>query len=122
MTRAIWLLKRAGEIMRLAEGHWTVLETMSAADFLEFRSYLTGASGMQSHQFRELEVMCGLCETAGDAYRDRVEKAWPGLTALYPVTLRRAFFGHRKIGTLISRDLPRSMELVRTLHARRKPV
>ena len=92
MTRAIWLLKRAGEIMRLAEGHWTVLETMSAADFLEFRSYLTGASGMQSHQFRELEVMCGLCETAGDAYRDRVEKAWPGLTTLYPVTLRKAFF------------------------------
>ncbi|MCA1529414.1 MULTISPECIES: tryptophan 2,3-dioxygenase family protein [Bradyrhizobium] len=92
LTRANWLLKRAAEIMRLAEGHWTVLETMSAADFLEFRSYLTGASGMQSRQFRELEVMCGLCETAGEAYRQRVAKAWPGLAEGYPITLRKAFF------------------------------
>lgn len=92
LTRANWLLKRAGEIMRLAEGHWTVLETMSAADFLEFRCHLTGASGMQSHQFRELEVMCGLCETAEQVYCDRVQKAWPGLIDAYPVTLRKAFF------------------------------
>lgn len=92
LAQANWLLKRAGEIMRLAETHWTVLETMSAADFLEFRTYLTGASGMQSRQFRELEVMCGLCETADEKYRQRVDAAWPGLITEYPTTLRQAFF------------------------------
>jgi tryptophan 2,3-dioxygenase len=93
LAEANWLLKRIGEIMRLADGHWTVLETLSAADFHEFRPYLTGASGMQSRQFREVEVMCGLCETAGEAYTSQVRAAWPGLIEQYPVTLRQAFFG-----------------------------
>jgi tryptophan 2,3-dioxygenase len=92
LAEANWLLKRAGEIMRLADGHWTVLETLSAADFHEFRPYLTGASGMQSRQFREVEVMCGLCETAGEQYTSGVRAAWPGLVEQYPVTLRKAFF------------------------------
>jgi tryptophan 2,3-dioxygenase len=47
LAEANWLLKRIGEIMRLADGHWTVLETLAAPDFHEFRPYLTGASGMQ---------------------------------------------------------------------------
>src|SRR5262245_60862464 len=55
LGEANWLLKRIGEIMRLADGHLTVLETLSTADFHEFRPYLTGASGMQSRQFREIE-------------------------------------------------------------------
>ena len=93
LAEANWLLKRAGEIMRLADGHWTVLETLSTADFHEFRSYLSGASGMQSRQFRELEVMCGLCETADEHYCASVRAAWPGLIEAHPMTLRRAFFG-----------------------------
>lgn len=93
LNEANWLLKRIGEIMRLADAHWTVLETLSAADFHEFRPYLTGASGMQSRQFREVEVMCGLCEVADADYRAQVESAWPGMIGSHPVTLRRAFFG-----------------------------
>ena len=93
IPEANWLLKRLGEILRLADTHWTVLETMSTADFHEFRPYLTGASGMQSRNFREVEVMCGLCEVADDAYRDRVRTMWPGMMEEYPVTLRTAFFG-----------------------------
>lgn len=93
LAEANWLLRRIGEIMRLADGHWTVLETMSAADFNEFRSHLTGASGMQSRQFREVEVLCGLCETAPASYRARVERAWPGMIESVPCTLRQAFFG-----------------------------
>ena len=93
LNQANWLLNRLGEIMRLAEAHWVVLETMSAADFAEYRALLTGASGMQSRQFREIEVMLGLCEVADGEYSGRVEKLWPGLIAEHPNTLRKAFFG-----------------------------
>lgn len=93
VNQANWLLNRLGEIMRLAEAHWVVLETMTAADFSEFRGQLTGASGMQSRQFREVEVMLGLCEVADDQYSSRVESLWPGLIAEHPDTLRKAFFG-----------------------------
>lgn len=92
LAQANWLMRRIAEILKLAEAHWTVLETMTAADFAEFRGELTGASGMQSRQFREVEVMMGLCETAGDAYCERVEKLWPGLIAEYPRSLRQVFF------------------------------
>lgn len=92
LAQANWLMRRIGEILKLAEAHWTVLETMTAADFAEFRGALTGASGLQSRQFREVEVMIGLCQTAGDDYVNRVEKLWPGLIAEYPHTLRDAFF------------------------------
>jgi len=92
LKQANWLMRRIGEILKLAEAHWTVLETMSAADFAEFRGQLTGASGMQSRQFREVEVMIGLCQTAGDEYVQRVEKLWPGLIDEYPRTVRDAFF------------------------------
>ena len=93
LRHANWLLGRIGEILKLAEAHWVVLETMSAADFAEFRGELMGASGLQSEQFRRIEVMMGLCETAGDEYVKRVEKQWPGLIGEHPVTLRKAFFG-----------------------------
>ncbi|MBL8338150.1 MAG: hypothetical protein JNM97_15385 [Rhodoferax sp.] len=92
LAQANWLMRRLAEILKLAEAHWTVLETMTAADFAEFRGNLTGASGMQSRQFREVEVMIGLGQTAGKEYRDRVEHLWPGLLAEYPRTLRDAFF------------------------------
>jgi tryptophan 2,3-dioxygenase len=93
ISRANWLLKRLAEIMRLAEGHWTVLEGLASPDFHEFRIHLKSASGMQSRQFREVEVLCGLCETAGPEYRMQVEKAWPDMIAAHPRTLRTAFFG-----------------------------
>jgi len=93
LAQANWLLRRIAEILKLAEAHWTVLETMSAADFAEFRGQLTGASGMQSRQFRQVEVMIGLHQTAGPEYVARTQALWPGLIAAHPVTLRDAFFG-----------------------------
>jgi tryptophan 2,3-dioxygenase len=92
LPEAVWLMNRIAEILKLAEAHWPVLETMSAADFAEFRGNLTGASGLQSRQFRQVEVMLGLHEVAGDAYRQRVEAQWPGLIAEHPRTIRAAFF------------------------------
>jgi len=93
LAEANWLMKRLGEILRLADAHWTVLETLASPDFHEFRPYLTGASGMQSRQFREVEVMTGLCELAGENYIATVRKAWPGMIEEHPITLRQAFFG-----------------------------
>jgi tryptophan 2,3-dioxygenase len=103
LAQAVWLMRRQGEILKLAEAHWTVLETMSAADFAEFRGKLTGASGMQSRQFREVEVMIGLHQTAGEEYVARVRKLWPGLVEAHTRTLRDAFFAvfeRRGIGLL----------------------
>ncbi len=59
----IWLarhlLRRAHVIERLLVGQIDVIETMTPQDFLEFRSALAPASGLQSVQFRELEFLSG---------------------------------------------------------------
>ncbi|KAF4663930.1 Catalyzes the oxidative cleavage of the L-tryptophan (L- Trp) pyrrole ring [Perkinsus olseni] len=53
-------LARVRAIQNLLLGALPVLETMTPMDFLEFRDYLTPASGFQSAQFRIIEVMMGL--------------------------------------------------------------
>lgn len=57
---AVAKLDRVIEIQKLLIQQVRVLETMTALDFLEFRSLLFPASGFQSFQFRMLEVMLGL--------------------------------------------------------------
>lgn len=64
-------LGRVIEIMRLAVNQWSVVETLSPQDFLAFRDRLFGASGFQSVQMREIEILLGLedtdvTETLGD--------------------------------------------------------
>jgi len=56
---AAHLLRRAHVIERLLVSQIDVLETMTPQDFLEFRSALAPASGLQSVQFRELEFLSG---------------------------------------------------------------
>jgi tryptophan 2,3-dioxygenase len=63
IVRAIHLLRRAHEIERVLVEQVSVLETMSPQDFLEFRSKLSPASGFQSVQFREIEIVSGLEDT-----------------------------------------------------------
>ena len=53
-------LNRADQILRYSLGTFDILETMHPADFLEFRDVIGPASGFQSVQMRELEVMLGL--------------------------------------------------------------
>jgi len=60
VTGAIHLLRRVHEIERVLVEQVSVLETMSPQDFLEFRSKLSPASGFQSVQFREVEIISGL--------------------------------------------------------------
>ena len=50
-------LRRVHEIQRILVEQISVLETMNPADFLAFRGELGAASGFQSAQFREFEIL-----------------------------------------------------------------
>jgi len=56
---AIRLLDRVCEIFRLVIHQIEILETMTPVAFNQFRSRLNPASGFQSHQFRQLELLSG---------------------------------------------------------------
>ena len=60
MGMATGRLNRINEILQVLIQQIRVMETMTPLDFLDFRSYLFPASGFQSFQFRQLEVMLGL--------------------------------------------------------------
>src|SRR5512138_335604 len=60
MSRAVQRLKRIVKILELLNQQVSVLETMTALDFLEFRNHLLPASGFQSKQFRLIEAKLGL--------------------------------------------------------------
>ncbi len=91
LAQATWLVQRMVRILQVADKQLDVLEMLPFADFQEFRPYLESSSGLQSRQFREFEVMAGLCETVGSNYVTWVEKLWPGLSTAYPKTLHGAF-------------------------------
>jgi len=60
MSNVVYKLKRIVKILELLNHQVSVLETMTALDFLEFRNYLLPASGFQSKQFRLIEAKLGL--------------------------------------------------------------
>jgi tryptophan 2,3-dioxygenase len=60
LSRAVHRLKRVVKILELINQQVSVLETMTALDFLEFRNQLLPASGFQSKQFRLIEAKLGL--------------------------------------------------------------
>jgi tryptophan 2,3-dioxygenase len=60
MSRVVHRLKRVVKILELINQQVSVLETMTALDFLEFRNHLLPASGFQSKQFRLIEAKLGL--------------------------------------------------------------
>jgi len=53
------LFDRVSEIFKVLIQQIEILETMTPVDFNRFRSHLKPASGFQSAQFRELELMAG---------------------------------------------------------------
>ena len=57
--RASDTLVRMLKILKTMVGQIDVLETMSPVSFLQFREFLTSASGFQSWQFRAFEMMLG---------------------------------------------------------------
>ncbi len=60
LRKATFYVRRVVAIERLLVDQIHIVETMSPKDFLGFRSYLNPASGFQSSQFREIEIMGGL--------------------------------------------------------------
>jgi tryptophan 2,3-dioxygenase len=61
-------LGRVGKVLHLLVEQFTVMETLTPQDFLAFRDKLTPASGFQSHQLREVEVLLGLGDEQRVAY------------------------------------------------------
>ncbi|WP_081641424.1 tryptophan 2,3-dioxygenase family protein, partial [Xanthomonas maliensis] len=60
IVAAIRSLRRATAAFEQANLHFKLMETMTARDFLEFRGRLAPASGFQSAQLREIEILMGL--------------------------------------------------------------
>ena len=60
ILRAAHTMKRVHAIMELLVKQIHILETMTPAEFLQFRDKLNPASGFQSLQFRELEFLADL--------------------------------------------------------------
>jgi len=53
-------LRRINSILRLGVSQFEVVETLTPQGFLDFRDKLVPASGFQSFQMRELEILMGL--------------------------------------------------------------
>lgn len=60
LSKVVARLERITKIQALLVDQLGVMETMTPMDFLEFRDLLVPASGFQSVQFREVEVLMGL--------------------------------------------------------------
>lgn len=72
-------LRRIATIFRVATEHFAVVETIGTRAYLAFRDKLMPASGFQSAQLRQIEIMFGLDES------ERISLGPPGshLTALH---------------------------------------
>jgi tryptophan 2,3-dioxygenase len=68
IMRVVMAMHRVHEIQRILVAQLGVLETMNPADFLAFRDALGNASGFQSAQFREMELLAGLADHARFEY------------------------------------------------------
>src|SRR5687768_8326019 len=53
------ILARVKQIQRQLFEQWAVLETLTPAEYMQFRDVLGPASGLQSHQFRAIEFLLG---------------------------------------------------------------
>jgi tryptophan 2,3-dioxygenase len=60
MSGAVHCLRRVGTVLDRCVDHFTVMETLSTRDYLSFRDKLMPASGFQSGQLREIELILGL--------------------------------------------------------------
>jgi tryptophan 2,3-dioxygenase len=55
-------LDRIRRIFEVAIHHWAVVESLDSRDYLDFRDRLFPASGFQSAQMREIELLLGLTD------------------------------------------------------------
>ncbi|XP_063067896.1 tryptophan 2,3-dioxygenase B [Engraulis encrasicolus] len=71
MLKVVSRMHRITMIFRLLGDQFSVLETMTAMDFFDFRDYLSPASGFQSLQFRLLENKIGVSDKLRVPYNRR---------------------------------------------------
>jgi tryptophan 2,3-dioxygenase len=62
LASAVRGIRRMETIVHQLAGHFGLMETMTTRDYLGFRDKLVGASGFQSAQMREIEILMGLPE------------------------------------------------------------
>jgi tryptophan 2,3-dioxygenase len=74
LSGAVSSLKRANAIFRVAIDHWAVMETLTTREFLAFRDKLLPASGFQSAQMRQIEILLGLLDA--DRAPVGLEESW----------------------------------------------
>lgn len=93
-SHALATTRRVLTILKTVVGQVDVLETMTPGQFLAFRSRLQAASGFQSAQFRELEILLGRRDQrvlsqfpAASAARLRLEEGF-GRPTLFDSLLR----------------------------------
>jgi tryptophan 2,3-dioxygenase len=63
LSGAVRNMKRMSTIFRVAQQHFEVMETLTTREYLAFRDKLMGASGFQSAQLRQIEILFGLAES-----------------------------------------------------------
>ena len=62
LSGAVQSLDRVATIFRISTSHWELMETLNTREYLGFRDKLMGASGFQSAQLRQIEILLGLEE------------------------------------------------------------
>jgi tryptophan 2,3-dioxygenase len=62
LASAVRGIRRMETILHQLAAHFALMETMTTRDYLAFRDKLVGASGFQSAQMREIEILTGLPE------------------------------------------------------------
>ena len=92
------ILSRVKQIQQQLYGQWSVLETLTPSEYMEFRHILGRASGFQSPQYREVEFLLGNKDPEilkvfayNPAVRDRLESVLqkPSLYDEFLIYLRR---------------------------------
>jgi tryptophan 2,3-dioxygenase len=63
LSSAVGGIRRAALLFQQLSGHFAVMETLTTRDYLAFRDKLSPASGFQSAQMREIEIIMGLPES-----------------------------------------------------------
>jgi tryptophan 2,3-dioxygenase len=63
LAAAVRGIRRVETIVHQLAAHFALMETMTTRDYLGFRDKLVGASGFQSAQMREIEILMGLPES-----------------------------------------------------------
>jgi len=94
LAQATRSFRRVTAIFEQAVAHFKVMETLTTRDYLGFRDSLIGASGFQSAQLREIEILLGLEDdtrigfSANGSYQDAL-KAMDGSASPALVRVQR---------------------------------